>query len=181
MKVCKITVFITQYSIFERPSSLKQCSHHPVHAFHAGDFIFHDSHITKVHKFNVFMAQCINIERPSSIKMLCFHLSVCGFHDHDLIFPPGLILWKYTRSRCLWHISTLMKDKVPSASYIMFASCSTCLLRVWSHFSHWVSVLMFVLVNYYFFCFNSETSFRYIMLWLYFLLYTESVLCHIRI
>ena len=82
-----------------------------------------ESNIVEIHKITVFMIWYSNAERMSSISKLHYVLLVCAFYIHDLTFPPGQTLWKYTRSVFSWPHIPMLKYPVPPASYTIFHSC----------------------------------------------------------
>ena len=83
------------------------------------------SNIMKVHKAILFMTWYSYAQSwvPSTSYTMS-HLPVRVVHIHDLIFPFGWILWKYTRSLCLWCDIPMLKAEFCNKLQNVASSCS---------------------------------------------------------
>ena len=118
------------------------------HIFQFGPFTLitlfsHMSNIFDVHKVTVFITRYFNAERfhqqgqcvygPlfqcwkiqfSQQTTLYSHLPIHALSVQNLNLPPSPILWKCTRSQCLWPDTPMVRDRAPSTRYTMFTSSS---------------------------------------------------------
>ena len=107
IKVHKASVFKIQYCNAERSSSVNNL--HYTHIFQFVPFPFRTWFFPQVlyygsiqgHSAYGRILQCWKTELHQQ-GTLCSHLPVRDIQVHGLISTPGQILWRYTRSLCLW-------------------------------------------------------------------------------
>ena len=81
----------------------------------------HESNIMKVLKLTLFITG-YSVLKDWALSRTHIIFAVAGSSPSRswLDFPLSQILWKYTRSQCLWSDIPMLKEWAPSASYTMF-------------------------------------------------------------